>query len=123
MRQYSEETARRIDEAVKVLLEEQRERVVKLLTEKRDVLERVTQALLEYETLNAEQFVRVVEGLPGGGTSLRAAQGQGGERSSPHRAQDQARRCAGWGMTPGCGYGSSGRVRNLTRHPEGSSLD
>ncbi|MFZ5992910.1 MAG: ATP-dependent zinc metalloprotease FtsH [Deinococcota bacterium] len=64
VRQYSEETARRIDEAVKVLLEEQRERVVKLLTEKRDVLERVTQALLEYETLNAEQFVRVVEGLP-----------------------------------------------------------
>lgn len=38
--------------------------MVKLLTEKRDVLERVTQALLEYETLNAEQFVRVVEGLP-----------------------------------------------------------
>ncbi|WP_276956651.1 ATP-dependent zinc metalloprotease FtsH [Allomeiothermus silvanus] len=64
VRQYSEETARRIDEAVKVLLEEQRERVVKLLTEKRDILERVTQALLEYETLNAEQFVRVVEGLP-----------------------------------------------------------
>ncbi|PZA07174.1 MULTISPECIES: ATP-dependent zinc metalloprotease FtsH [unclassified Meiothermus] len=64
VRQYSEETARRIDEAVKALLEEQRERVVKLLTEKRDILERVTQALLEYETLNAEQFVRVVEGLP-----------------------------------------------------------
>ncbi|RIH90599.1 ATP-dependent zinc metalloprotease FtsH [Calidithermus terrae] len=64
VRQYSEETARRIDEAVKGLLEEQHEKVIELLRERREVLERVTKALLDYETLNAEQFERVVQGLP-----------------------------------------------------------
>ncbi len=61
-RQYSEDTAKRIDEAVQKLLQEQHDKVLQLLTEKRDALERVTQALLERETLNAEEFVRVVEG-------------------------------------------------------------
>jgi len=64
VRQYSEETARRIDEAVRKLLEEQHQRVVQLLTEKREILERVTRALLERETLTGEEFERLVEGLP-----------------------------------------------------------
>jgi cell division protease FtsH len=38
--------------------------VVELLNEKREILERVTKALLELETLNGEQFVRVVDDLP-----------------------------------------------------------
>ncbi|MCS7057735.1 MAG: ATP-dependent zinc metalloprotease FtsH [Meiothermus sp.] len=61
-RQYSEDTARRIDEAVQRFLQEQYERVKQLLTEKREVLERVTRALLEQETLTGEEFVRVVQG-------------------------------------------------------------
>jgi len=61
-RQYSEETAKRIDEAVQKLLQDQHDKVVTLLTEKREVLERVTQALLEFETLNSEQFLKVVQG-------------------------------------------------------------
>ncbi len=63
-RQYSEETARRIDEAVKQLIDEQYERVRALLLEHKEVLERVATALLERETLTAEEFVRVVEGQP-----------------------------------------------------------
>ena len=62
-RRYSEATARRIDEAVKELIREQYERVKTLLTEKREVLERVAEALLEHETLTAEMFERVVIGL------------------------------------------------------------
>lgn len=61
-RQYSEDTAKRIDEAVQKLLQDQHDKVLNLLTEKKDVLERVTRVLLERETLNAEEFVRVVEG-------------------------------------------------------------
>ncbi|MDX2006969.1 MAG: ATP-dependent zinc metalloprotease FtsH [Meiothermus sp.] len=61
-RQYSEETAKRIDEAVQKLLQEQHDEVETMLTEQREVLERVTRALLEHETLNAEQFLRVVNG-------------------------------------------------------------
>ncbi len=61
-RQYSDETANRIDAAVQALLQEQHDVVQTLLTEKREVLERVTAALLERETLNAEEFITVVEG-------------------------------------------------------------
>nr|BAA96090.1 FtsH [Thermus thermophilus HB8] len=64
VRQYSEETAKRIDEAVRRLIEEQYQRVKALLLEKREVLERVAETLLERETLTAEEFQRVVEGLP-----------------------------------------------------------
>ncbi|WP_337843880.1 ATP-dependent zinc metalloprotease FtsH [Thermus sp.] len=64
VRQYSEETARRIDEAVRHLIEEQYARVKALLEEKRGVLERVAETLLERETLTAEEFQKVVEGLP-----------------------------------------------------------
>ncbi len=64
IRQYSEETARRIDEAVRRLIEEQYGRVKSLLAEKREVLDRVARTLLERETLTAEEFQRVVEGLP-----------------------------------------------------------
>jgi len=61
-RHYSEETARRIDEAVRELIREQYARVRELLSEKREVLERVAEALLEHETLTAEMFERVVAG-------------------------------------------------------------
>ncbi|MGQ9511245.1 MAG: ATP-dependent zinc metalloprotease FtsH [Thermaceae bacterium] len=64
VRQYSEETARRIDEAVRALIEEQYVRVKTLLEKKREILDRVAQTLLERETLTAEEFKQVVEGLP-----------------------------------------------------------
>jgi cell division protease FtsH len=64
VRQYSEETAKRIDEAVRRLIEEEYQRVKRLLEEKREVLERVAETLLERETLTAEEFQKVVEGLP-----------------------------------------------------------
>ncbi len=63
-RRYSEATARRIDEAVKELMSEQYARVKALLEAKREVLERVAEALLEHETLTAEMFERVVRGEP-----------------------------------------------------------
>ncbi len=64
VRQYSEQTAMRIDEAVQALLQDQHTRVRELLTEKKDVLERITKNLLENETLTFEEFQRVVQGLP-----------------------------------------------------------
>jgi len=64
VRNYSEETARRIDEAVRELIEEQYARVMDLLREHGIELERVAEALLEVETLSAEQFLRVLAGEP-----------------------------------------------------------
>ncbi len=62
VRNYSEDTARKIDEAVKELIGEQYQRMVELLRDRRAELERVAEALLERETLTAEQFIRVLQG-------------------------------------------------------------
>jgi len=51
-RNYSEETARAIDAEVRSILDEQRRRATEILTEKRDLLERMTGRLLEVETLD-----------------------------------------------------------------------
>jgi cell division protease FtsH len=59
-RDYSEETARRIDEEVKNLLTEQEQRVTKLLQDNRDLLEKLAAALLENETLEKEQIIEIL---------------------------------------------------------------
>ena len=64
-RTYSEETARAIDAEVKAILLDQHRRATEILTEKRDVLERMTQRLLEVETLDRPEIERIV-GSPAG---------------------------------------------------------
>ncbi len=56
MRDYSEAVAQRIDEEVQKLVRRAYERAKSILTQYRDVLDRVTQALLERETLTREEF-------------------------------------------------------------------
>lgn len=53
---YSEETARKIDLEIKELIDAAYKRAVKILTEKREALNLVSEALLEYETLDGEQI-------------------------------------------------------------------
>jgi cell division protease FtsH len=64
-RTYSEETARAIDAEVKAILMDQHRRATEILTEKRDVLERMTRRLLEVETLDRPEIERIV-GSPAG---------------------------------------------------------
>ena len=52
---YSEESAQKIDRAVEKLLNEARKRTLKILTEHRDQLDRLTQALVEKETLDDKE--------------------------------------------------------------------
>ncbi len=61
-RDYSEETAEAIDEEVRRIVQSQYERVRRILTEYRDRLDAVARALLEKETLEAEEFVAIFEG-------------------------------------------------------------
>ena len=56
MRDYSEAVAQRIDEEVQKLVRRAYERAKSILTQYRDVLDRVAQALLERETLTREEF-------------------------------------------------------------------
>jgi cell division protease FtsH len=56
---YSEETARSVDHEVRLLFEQQQALADRILAERRDVLERAAQALLEHETLTGEELEKL----------------------------------------------------------------
>ncbi|MBS1705032.1 MAG: ATP-dependent zinc metalloprotease FtsH [Armatimonadetes bacterium] len=63
-RDYSEEVARQIDEEVHHIVDQCHARATQLLTENRQLLDNLAQALLERETLNREEFLAVVNDQP-----------------------------------------------------------
>ncbi len=62
-RDFSEETARQIDVAVKQIILEARDKVEKMLTENRDILTAMAQELLEKETIVLDDIERIMEEL------------------------------------------------------------
>jgi cell division protease FtsH len=60
-RDYSDETARVIDEEVERILREQEERCRKLLSEYRNGLDLVARRLLEHETVDGTEVKRLVD--------------------------------------------------------------
>ncbi|PYS94923.1 MAG: cell division protein FtsH, partial [Acidobacteria bacterium] len=63
-RDYSEDTAIKIDQEVKKLIGEQYERARRIIEENRDTMVRLAETLLDRETLDAVQIRRIVAGLP-----------------------------------------------------------
>jgi cell division protease FtsH len=61
---YSEDTAIKIDQEVKRIVEQNYTRARTILTEQRHLLERVAEALLEREVLDAEEVRMLIEGIP-----------------------------------------------------------
>jgi cell division protease FtsH len=61
-REYSEETARAIDEEISGLMREAHDRVREILTKKSDQLETLSATLLEKETLQGEELKELVNG-------------------------------------------------------------
>ncbi|MFO1518902.1 MAG: ATP-dependent zinc metalloprotease FtsH [bacterium] len=61
-RDYSEQTAIEIDREVKQLVVKNYERAKKILTDNREKLQFLAEALLEYETLDGDQIDRVIRG-------------------------------------------------------------
>ena len=61
-RNYSEETARKIDGEVKQIIEFQYARVHSLLEEQREAMHRVVRVLMERESLTGEEFQMVLDG-------------------------------------------------------------
>src|SRR5918997_1833339 len=58
----SEETARKIDNEVRRLVDEGYEEARRILTERQDELETLAQGLLEFETLNGEEIKNLING-------------------------------------------------------------
>jgi cell division protease FtsH len=61
---YSEATALKIDAEIKRIVSEQYTRAAKTLSERRDALVRIAEALLEHEVLDAEQLNQILAGRP-----------------------------------------------------------
>jgi cell division protease FtsH len=61
---YSEKTAEAIDEEIRVLIDEGYQRAVHIMNERRDVLDRIAKALIQYETLDGDNLERVFRGEP-----------------------------------------------------------
>jgi len=62
-RDYSEDTAIRIDREVKRIVEECYERACEILETNREKLIRLAEALLEYETLDAHEIEAIIQGV------------------------------------------------------------
>jgi cell division protease FtsH len=59
---YSDEIAREIDDEIRRIVEDAHQTAKDLLTDKRDELDGISKILLERETIDAEQFVALLEG-------------------------------------------------------------
>jgi len=55
-RNFSEETARAIDEEVTAIMQEERERAIQILTERRDVMHKIAERLLAVETVERDEL-------------------------------------------------------------------
>ncbi len=60
-RNYSEETARVIDAEIKKFIDEAFEQATQMLTDNKDVVEKIALALLEYETLDSKHLKDIIE--------------------------------------------------------------
>ncbi len=61
---YSDEIAREIDDEIRRIVEAAHQTAKDLLTERREEIDRISKILLERETIDAEQFLALLEGKP-----------------------------------------------------------
>jgi cell division protease FtsH len=59
---YSDEIAREIDDEIRRIVEEAHQTAKDILVEHREGMDRISRILLERETIDAEQFVKLLEG-------------------------------------------------------------
>ncbi|MDQ3748642.1 MAG: ATP-dependent zinc metalloprotease FtsH [Acidobacteriota bacterium] len=85
-RDYSEDTAIKIDQEVKKIVAAQYEVARKILKENHDAMIRLTEALLEKETLDGVQIRRIVAGLPLDDDNESASSTDGGNNQQTEEA-------------------------------------
>lgn len=61
-RDYSDVTARMIDEEIVRIVRKAQKRAVAILDEKKEVLDRIAEMLLKYETIDADDFKKILSG-------------------------------------------------------------
>jgi cell division protease FtsH len=61
---YSDEVAREIDDEIRRIVEEAHQTAREILTDHRDQLDTISKILLERETIEADEFVALLDGKP-----------------------------------------------------------
>jgi cell division protease FtsH len=61
---YSDEIAREIDDEIRRVVEDAHQNAKDILNDKREHLDRISKILLARETINAEQFIALLDGVP-----------------------------------------------------------
>jgi cell division protease FtsH len=87
-RDYSEDTAIKIDNEVKKIIAEQYDRARNVIIENKDALVRLAEALLEFETLDSVQIRRVVAGLPLDGSDAPPVRDDNGTPESEEKSKN-----------------------------------
>ncbi len=83
-RDYSDAVAEKIDGEVRQIIDTEYERARQILTDNRAALDRIATTLLEVETLDADEFVAIVEGR-----ELPVGEAQASRPESPSNAESQ----------------------------------
>jgi len=99
-RNYSEEVAAKVDAEMRRILEEQFDRAKAVLEENREAMDRVVKALLEYERIDGDQFIKIFNGET---IEIRSYQDRKAELEKPDEevlAQEQAQAAAQEAQTP-----------------------
>jgi cell division protease FtsH len=85
-RDFSEDTAIKIDQEVKRIVSEQYERAKRILMDNKESMDRLVAALLEYESLDAEQMKRAIKGLP---IDHDGSESNTNDTGTPQKAEDE----------------------------------
>lgn len=88
-RDFSEDTAIKIDQEVKRIVSEQYTRATKILEENRDSMERLVEALLEHESLDLAQMKRVIAGIPLDEVAPARSTPDSGNSAEPEEAKER----------------------------------
>jgi cell division protease FtsH len=87
----SDETARKIDEEIRVIVETAHKTATDLITANRDKLEIMTEALMKYETIDTEQINQIMEGkVPSPPSDWDDNNSGGGKKAKDETADDIA---------------------------------
>ncbi|MGQ0541110.1 MAG: ATP-dependent zinc metalloprotease FtsH [Blastocatellia bacterium] len=88
-RDFSEDTAIKIDQEVKRIVSEQYTRATKILEENRESMERLVEALLEHESLDLSQMKRVIAGTPLDEVAPARSTPDSGNSAEPEEAKER----------------------------------
>jgi len=94
-REHSEQTQVEIDAEVKAIVEAQRQRAKSLLQENLETLHRLARALLDKETLNAEQIDAIIRGENLAGDDKEKSSGEGAAAASSSTNVERASETGG----------------------------